>query len=101
MTGAQPHASSGKTLKGKPAPKLNLEALARSVGVQKVQVVDTWQRKEVGRAIRSALAYAGPAVVIARGPCQRLPEMRMSERGALPYFVDESLCTKCDACFKV
>ncbi|MBI3763607.1 MAG: indolepyruvate ferredoxin oxidoreductase subunit alpha, partial [Chloroflexi bacterium] len=50
MTGAQPHASSGKTLKGKPAPKLNLEALARSVGVQKVQVVDTWQRKEVGRA---------------------------------------------------
>lgn len=101
MTGAQPHASSGKTLRGKPAPKLDLEALARSVGVQQVQVVDTWQRKEVGRAIRSALAHEGPAVVIAQGPCQRLPEMRMSERGALPYFIDESLCTQCDACFKV
>ncbi|MBI5052195.1 MAG: 4Fe-4S binding protein, partial [Chloroflexi bacterium] len=65
------------------------------------QLVDTWQRKEVARAVRNALAYEGPAVVIAQGPCQRLPEMKMSERGAVPYFIDESLCTKCDACFKV
>lgn len=101
MTGGQPHASSGKTLKGTPAPALDLEAVVRAAGVQQVKVVDTWQRKEVGRAIRSALAREGPAVVIARGPCMRLPEMTLSERGAVPYFVDELLCTKCDACFKV
>lgn len=101
MTGAQPHPSTGKTLKGKPAPQLNLEAMARAAGVQQVEIVDTWQRKDVGKAIRSALAHQGPAVVIARGPCMRLPEMKLSERGALPYFIDESLCTKCDACFKV
>jgi indolepyruvate ferredoxin oxidoreductase alpha subunit len=40
-------------------------------------------------------------VIIARGPCVRLPEMRLEERGAFPYFVDEALCTQCDACFKV
>jgi indolepyruvate ferredoxin oxidoreductase alpha subunit len=101
MTGQQPHPSAGKTLRGKPAPKVDIEALVRAAGVQQVQVVDTWQRKEVARVIRSALAHAGPSVVIAQGPCQRLPEMKLSERGLLPYFIDESLCTKCDACFKV
>jgi indolepyruvate ferredoxin oxidoreductase alpha subunit len=101
MTGQQPHPSAGKTLRGRPAPKLDLEGLVRAAGVKQVQVVGTWQRKEVTRAIRSALAHAGPAVVIAQGPCMRLPEMKLSERGETPYFVDESLCTKCDACFKV
>jgi indolepyruvate ferredoxin oxidoreductase alpha subunit len=101
MTGQQSNPASNKTLRGKPAPKLDLEALTRAAGVQQVQVVDTWERKEVAKAIRSALAYAGPAVVIARGPCMRLPEMKLSERGTTPFFIDESLCTKCDACFKV
>lgn len=101
MTGQQSHAASGKTLRGKPAPKIDLEALVRATGVKQVQIVDTWQRKEVARAVRNALAFEGPAVVIAQGPCQRLPEMKMSERGAVPFFIDESLCTKCDACFKV
>ncbi len=101
MTGQQPHPSTGATLKGKPAPKLDLEALVRAAGVKQVQVVDTWQRKEVVRAIRTAMAYHGPAVVIAQGPCMRLPEMKLAERGVTPFFVDESLCTQCEACFKV
>ena len=101
MTGQQSHPSSGTTLKGKPAPKLDIEGLVRAAGVKQVQVVDTWQRKEVTRAVRGALAHEGPAVVIARGPCMRLPEMKLSERGAMPYVVDEALCTQCDACFKV
>jgi indolepyruvate ferredoxin oxidoreductase alpha subunit len=101
MTGQQPHPSAGKTLKGRPTPKVDLAALVHAAGVKELRVVDTWQRKEVGRAIRAVVAYAGPAVVIARGPCMRLPEMKLSERGELPYAVVESLCTKCDACFKV
>ena len=101
MTGQQPHAAAGRTLRGKPAPKVDLEALVRAAGVQQVQVVDTWERKEVVRAIRSAMAFQGPAVLIARGPCMRLPEMKLSERHETPFFIDESLCTQCDACFKV
>jgi indolepyruvate ferredoxin oxidoreductase alpha subunit len=101
MTGQQPHPAAGTTLRGRPAPKVDLEALVRAAGVQQVQVVDTWQRKAVGRAIRAALAHPGPAVVIARGPCMRLPEMKLGERGLTPYYVDEALCTQCDACFKV
>ncbi|HLE29850.1 MAG TPA: indolepyruvate ferredoxin oxidoreductase subunit alpha [Anaerolineales bacterium] len=101
MTGQQPHPAAGTTLRGKPAPKLDLEGLVRAAGVKQVQVVDTWQRRDVVRAIREAVSYEGPAVVIAQGPCMRLPEMKLSERGEKPYFVDEAVCTKCDACFKV
>ena len=75
--------------------------MVRASGVKQVETVDTWDRKAVTRAIRAAVAHEGPAVVIAQGPCMRLPEMRLSERGALPFFIAESLCTKCDACFKV
>lgn len=99
MTGGQPHAGSGRTLRGRPAPVLDLEAMVRAAGVDHVQVVDTWDRKQVAGGIRRALAHQGPSVMIARGPCQRLPEMRGRE--LVPFFVDEALCTQCDACFKV
>jgi indolepyruvate ferredoxin oxidoreductase alpha subunit len=99
MTGSQPHPAAGHTLDGRPAPKLDLEAMCAAAGVQHVEVVDTWDRKGIVTALRSALATPAPAVVIARGPCQQLPEIKHSLR--VPYWIDESLCTKCDACFKV
>lgn len=99
MTGGQPHPAAGKNALGQEAPKLNLAEVARAAGVEHVTVVDTWQRKDVVRAIRSALAHDGPAVVIARGPCQQLPEMK--RRQIIPYTVEEELCTQCEACFKV
>jgi indolepyruvate ferredoxin oxidoreductase alpha subunit len=99
MTGGQPHPASGSNIRGEPAPKLDLEAVCRGVGIEHVQVVDTWNRKQVVRAIRTALDADAPSVVIARGPCQRIPEMK--QRKITPYFVDENLCTQCDACFTI
>ncbi|HEY5729171.1 MAG TPA: indolepyruvate ferredoxin oxidoreductase subunit alpha [Anaerolineales bacterium] len=99
MTGSQPNPSSGKDVLGEEAPKLDLEALCRATGVGSIEVVDTWQRKEIVNVLRGAIAYKGPAVVIARGPCQQLPEMK--RRNVIPFIVEEELCTQCDACFKV
>ncbi|UCH60541.1 MAG: indolepyruvate ferredoxin oxidoreductase subunit alpha [Anaerolineales bacterium] len=99
MTGSQPHPASGKNVKGEPAPKLDLAELVRASGVQHVTIVDTWQRLDVFRALRKALAHKAPAVVIAQGPCQQLPEMKRRE--IIPFLVEEELCTKCEACFKV
>ena len=50
-------------------------------------------------AIREALEFDGPSVVIVHGPCQRIPEMK--QREIVPFFVDEELCTQCEACLKV
>ena len=99
MTGAQPYVGSGQTIGGQAAPKLNIAEMVKAIGVEKVDVVDTWDRKAVPRAIRAALAHDAPAVVVAQGPCVMLPEIK--GRDAPPYYVDESLCTQCDACFKV
>jgi indolepyruvate ferredoxin oxidoreductase alpha subunit len=99
MTGAQPHAASGKNARGEEAPRLDLVKMVEATGVRDVMVVDTWQRKDVFRAINKALASNGPAVVIAQGPCQQLPEMK--HREITPFTVAEELCTQCDACFKV
>jgi indolepyruvate ferredoxin oxidoreductase alpha subunit len=99
MTGGQPHPATGKSITGEEAPKLDLEAMCRATGVESVQAVDTWDRKAVGAAIRKAVAVKGPAVVIARGPCQRIPEMKYREFE--PFFVEQALCTQCEACFKV
>jgi indolepyruvate ferredoxin oxidoreductase alpha subunit len=99
MTGAQPNPTSGKDVLGQDAPQLDLVKIVQATGVEHVKVVDTWQRKKVFQAINKAIAHPGPAVVVARGPCQQLPEMKRRE--IIPFFVEEALCTKCDACFKV
>jgi indolepyruvate ferredoxin oxidoreductase alpha subunit len=99
MTGSQPNPASGKDALGQSAPKLDLEAICRASGVEKVEVVDTWQRKEIVNVLRRAIAHRGPAVVIARGACQQLPEIKHQKR--IPFVVEEELCTQCDACFKV
>ena len=99
MTGGQPHPASGKSITGAEAPKLNLQAMCEASGVGQIEVVDTWDRKGVMGALRGALAHPGPAVVIARGLCQQLPEMKYRE--VVPFYVDEGLCTQCEACFKV
>ena len=99
MTGSQQNPASGKNLLGEETLKLDLEAFCRATGVGSVEVVDTWQRKEIVNTLRRAIAYKGPAVVIARGPCNQLPEIK--KRHVIPFVVEEELCTKCDACFKV
>ncbi len=99
MTGGQPHPASGKSITGQDAPKLDLKAICEATGVHKVETVDTWDRKGILRAIQTALSHMGPSVVIAQGPCQRIPEMKSRE--IIPFFIDEELCTQCEACFKV
>jgi len=50
------------------------------------------------RAVKDALAYPGPAVVIARRACVLLPEEKARER--IPYWVDEEACIQCDYCME-
>lgn len=99
MTGSQPNPVSGRDVMGQQAPTLDIAALCRASGVENVAVVDTWDRKEVVNVIRRAVSFKGPAVVIARGPCQQIPEIKRSHR--IPFYVIEDMCTQCDACFKV
>ncbi len=98
MTGHQEHPGTGHTLQGAPAPTVDFEGLIRSIGVQHLTVTDPWELKDMRKAVKDALAYPGPAVVIARRACILLPEEKARER--TPYWVDEEACIQCDYCME-
>ncbi|MFQ5612798.1 MAG: thiamine pyrophosphate-dependent enzyme [Anaerolineae bacterium] len=98
MTGGQTHPGVDYTLQGQPTRKLDFEKLVRAIGVEFVEVVDAWDRKTLAKTVRQAMNFEGPAVIIARGPCQLLPQMRSRE--LVPFSIDYNLCTNCAACYR-
>jgi len=98
MTGHQEHPGTGHTLQHALAPRVDYEALIRSIGVQHVEVVDPWELKTLRTAVKAALAHPGPAVVITRRPCVLLPEEKAKDR--VPFRVAEEACIQCDYCME-
>jgi indolepyruvate ferredoxin oxidoreductase alpha subunit len=98
MTGHQEHPGTGHTLKGNVAPAVDYESLLASIGVAHVTVIDPWKLDETESAISAALAYAGPAVVIARRHCMLLPDEKRKEHVALE--VNPEDCSLCEECFE-
>ncbi|MCL6553536.1 MAG: indolepyruvate ferredoxin oxidoreductase subunit alpha [Firmicutes bacterium] len=94
MTGGQPHPATGQTIRGAPAPRVDLAALCRAVGVESVQVVDPYDVGATYRALEAALAAPGPAVVITNRPCVESP----AKVRTLPLAVRADACTACQAC---
>jgi indolepyruvate ferredoxin oxidoreductase alpha subunit len=96
MTGHQDHPGTGYTAAHRQAPKADLEQIARALGVQRVQVVDSYDLEAVERAIREETAAAGPSVIIARRPCALLHK----EKEAV-YIVDKENCLGCRYCLEL
>ncbi len=99
MTGHQDHPGTGRTLRGDRAPAVDYEALVRAIGVRHVAVVDPWEVDATASAITAALAYPGPAVVIARHHCMLLPAEK--HRAHPTYRVEPIDCIRCEECFEV
>ncbi|WP_406677121.1 indolepyruvate ferredoxin oxidoreductase subunit alpha [Moorella sp. ACPs] len=96
MTGHQDHPGTGYTAAHRQAPKADLEQIARALGVQRVQVVDSYDLEAVERAIREETSVAGPSVIIARRPCALLHK----EKEAV-YIVDKENCLGCRYCLEL
>ena len=61
MTGHQDHPATGKTLKGEPAPILNLVDVCRSCGAKSINVVDAYDLKVVENAVKhNAVVSSNP-----------------------------------------
>jgi indolepyruvate ferredoxin oxidoreductase alpha subunit len=96
MTGRQEHPGTGRTLDAVEAPKVDLPALVRSLGVSDVAVVDPYDREATTAAIKAALAFPGPSVVIALRPCMLIPhEVRPRVE------LDSDACKACGACLRI
>ncbi len=97
MTGHQQNPLTGYNIKGDPAGKIDLEALCRSMGIDRVRVVDPYDLEATDKAIKEELAAQEPSVIISRRPCALLKYVKHYA----PYKVDVDKCRSCRACMKI
>ena len=94
MTGHQQNPTTGYNIKGDPAAKVDLEALCKALGINRVRVVDPYDLKACETALKEELAVAEPSVIISRRPCVLLKSVK-----ALPALkVDPAKCRSCKRC---
>ena len=97
MTGHQQNPTTGKNLRGEPAGKVDLEALCRALGFNRVRVVDPYDLKAVEEAVTEELAAKEPSIIISRRPGVMI-------KGTVhkpPISVDESKCVGCKQCMSI
>ena len=97
MTGHQQNPTTGFNLRGDPAGKIDLEALVRSMGINRVRVVDPYNLAESEQAVKEELAAEEPSVIISRRPCALLKKVKRGE----PIKVNPDKCKSCKACMKL
>lgn len=97
MTGHQQNPTTGYNIKGDPAGKINLEALCRSMGFERVRVVDPYDLAACDQAIKEELAVDAPSVIISRRPCALLKYVKHNK----PLKVAEDNCVGCKSCMKL
>ena len=97
MTGHQQNPTTGYNIKGEPAAAVNLEKLCRSIGIERVRVVDPYNLKECEDAIIEELAVEAPSVIISRRPCMLLKYVKAKP----PVTVNEDKCVGCKMCMKI
>ncbi|MGN0468240.1 MAG: indolepyruvate ferredoxin oxidoreductase subunit alpha [Acutalibacteraceae bacterium] len=97
MTGHQQNPTTGYNIKGEPAAAVNLEELCRSIGIERVRVVDPYNLKECEDAIVEELSVSAPSVIISRRPCVLLKYVKAKP----PVTVNEEKCIGCKMCMKI
>jgi len=97
MTGHQENPTTGYSIKGKPAGKIDIEALCRAIGIQSVRVIDPYDLEECSNVIGAEMEAPGPSVIISRRPCALLKSVKPKP----PLEVDADKCTGCVSCMRI
>ena len=97
MTGHQQNPTTGFNIKGDPAGKINLEALVKAMGIERVKVVDPYNLKECDEVLKEELKAAEPSVIISRRPCALLKYVKHNP----PIKVNSEKCIGCKSCMKI
>ncbi|MEO0115747.1 MAG: indolepyruvate ferredoxin oxidoreductase subunit alpha [candidate division WOR-3 bacterium] len=95
MTGHQDHPGTGKTLLGETTKALDIAAIAKACGIEKVYTVDPYKIKETKSLVRKVLAEEGPAVIISSRPCALLATKNPSKQ------VLADRCNGCKLCLSL
>ncbi len=99
MTGHQPDPSTGLTATMEPTKAIDIEEVAKGIGVDYAVTVDPYDIPAMEDALREAEKHT-VSVVVARQPCSLLRVRLQRQRGeSWPlYQVDPEKCTGCKVC---
>ena len=97
MTGHQNNPANGKNIYGDPAAAVDLEALCRAVGIDRVTVVDPADLAALETVIKTELAEKAPSVIICRRPCALLKSVKHKPA----FSISEEKCKGCKMCMKI
>jgi TPP-dependent indolepyruvate ferredoxin oxidoreductase alpha subunit len=93
MTGHQPTPGSGKTAMGDDSKTVRIEAIAKSLGIDRVDIVDPYDVDKTTQVLREIMDYRGPSVVISERPCPlKIPKG--------PVRKIQDACNGCGVCVK-
>ena len=96
MTGHRDHPATGKTIKGEPAPVLNLVELIHAIGVEHIEVVDPYDIERTEEVLKEEVQREEPSVIIFSRPCALLTKERKK-----PFVVNQDKCRHCNMCLGI
>jgi len=97
MTGHQHNPTTGYTIKGEPTKQVDLEKLARAVGIDRVRIADPFNIKEFEKVVREEIQAEEPSVIISQRPCVLLKHVKLE-----PVLkINKDKCKKCKMCMSV
>ena len=82
-------------LSGEPVPPVDIAALCRAIGVQRVLEVNAFDVKAVDKAVAECTARDELSVIVSRGDC-----IFISRRPVSTYSVDTDTCVACGKCIQ-
>lgn len=97
MTGHQDNPTTGKTLKGEATVSVDLEALGRAVGINRISVVDPFDLEALEKTVKEELAAEEPSLIVVQRPCALLKNVKFPG----PIQIINDKCKRCKACLKL
>jgi indolepyruvate ferredoxin oxidoreductase alpha subunit len=96
MTGHQEHPGTGVSAQGIQTTTVDIERLARGIGINDVKVLDAFNLKKLRNGLRDSLNRQEVSVIIVRGNCA----VRVSHHET-PRYIDAELCVQCNVCLQL
>ena len=96
MTGHQDNPTTGFTIRKEPTKQVDLEMLAKAVGIERVVVADPFDVKNFEKVVKEEVEADEPSVIIAQRPCALLKTVKYSGHCEVT-----DKCKNCKMCMKL
>ena len=102
MTGQQTHPAHKNKAGGIPGHKINIEAVLRGFGVEKIININSYDVIKNIKLIKEAIDYEGVSVIISHQECAlyHFRNFRHSGGKITPFFIDKEKCKKAYNCIR-